>query len=537
MQRRVLTAVAAVLLVCVAACSKCGRDGGGQPAAGAPKSITRQLPKNVEAAVVIPDLSTIGEKVALLQGFKTANFVAQLQNFGSGEALATSFMQAVGVDLRSKEELEKIGVDASRGAGVALLKANAGYVVVAVKDEAKLKAFLKSFAKNRLGASIESSWTDGRAVTTWARSGTTPALGYTMNDGFAFISANASKEQLRAFAEVAEASSLAAEAQLETSLKRLPAQRDLFVYLPARSELARRGSLPGGTIVARLTADALTLNADMPWPNNKETLNVLQSATDDTHFDSLPKDAFAVARFSGDPALVAPYWKHLVGPQIHSAFQNAGVDVNGQILANLKPGVSAAVSVATTIRFDQRPEFDVRRTNPFRFVHLVALAKHKDAAMTDALFARLPEVAPKFGAKMVKESREGKDVLVTSYSQGEGVHLARVNDTVIAASPLPRLDETAAVVARAEQGTGPFSDPAFEGFFKDRGVAVLIDLHRLADSIRNLPGDAWGPGGSFVKAGWMRWLDGLDDLRAITVGLGAKENAIQAEVSLRFQKQ
>lgn len=535
MQRRVVVGFAAVLIVFAAACSKCGKDGA-KPSAGAPKSLTRQLPKNVEAAIVIPDLLSIGDKIKLIQDLKTVNFAAQLQGASSGAELATNFMQAVGVDLRSKEEIEKLGIDASKGAGVAVLKANTGYTVVAVKDEAKLKEFLKNFAKNRLGAAIESSWEDGRKVTTWARSGTTPALGYTMNDGYAFIAANTSKEQLRGFAELAEAASLAAEPQLEASLKRLPEKRDLFVYLPVSSELGRKGTVAGGTVVANLSDEALTLNIDMPWPNNPESLKVLDSATADTHFEMLPKDAFAVARFAGDPALLAPYWPHLVGPNIAAAFKNAGVDINGQILANLKPGISATASVASTIRFDQRPEFDVRRTNPFRFVHLVALGQPKDAEKTKVLFAQLPEIAPKFGAKMVKESREGNDVLVTSYSQGEGVHLSLVKDTLVAASPLPRMDETSAMLSKGEKGPGPFSDATFGDFFKNRGVGVLIDLHRLADSIRNLPGDAWGPGGSFVKAGWMRWLDGMDDLRAITINIAAKENAIQAEVSLRFQK-
>lgn len=536
MNRRVVLGFAAVLIVFAAACSKCGRTPGGT-APAAPKTIVRQLPKDVEAAVVIPDLLAIGEKLKLIQDLKTANFVAQLQGFGSGSELATSFMQAVGVDLRNKEELEKIGVDSSKGAGVALLKENAAYTVVAVKDEAKFKEFLKTFAKNRLGAAIESSWSDAEPkVTTWARSGTTPVLGYVFKDGFAFVAPNTTKERLRAFAALEEAASLAAEPQLDASLKRLPEKRDFIIYAPVTSTLARRGTLAGGTAVGNLSSEALTINVDLPWPNNVEALRVLQSATDETQFDQLPQDAFAVARFSGDPSLMAPFWPHLVGPTISNAFKNAGVDVNAQILSQLKPGISATVSVASTIRFDQRPEFDVRRTNPFRYVHLVALAKPKDAAAAKTLLDKLPEVAPKFGAKMVKELREGSDVLVTSYSQGEGVHLSLVKDTLVAASPVPRMDETVAMVTKGEKGPGPFSDGSFEGFFKNRGAGVLIDLHRLADSIRNLPGDAWGPGGSFVKAGWMRWLDGTDDLRAITVGLAAKDNAVQAEVSLRFLK-
>lgn len=534
MQRRVLLAAALVAFSLVAACSKCGKT---VTPAAAPASITRYLPKQLEAAVVVPDIAALGEKVKLVQDLKTTNFVAQLQGFNSGADLATSFMSSIGVDLRSKEEIQKIGVDPGKGVGVALLQNNEAYSVVAVKDEEKLKAFLKNLAKNRLGAGVENVWEEGGVkVTGWSRAGTTVALGYAVKDGYAFIAANTTAPKIRGYAGITEDQSLAKDATLEQSLSRLPAQRDVFVYSPNGADLAKQGTLAGGTVVANLSADALTLTSDFPWPNTKESLKVLEPVAGAELFDKLPKDAFVVARFGGDPKLLAPFWPHLIGPYIQRAFTESGVNVDEQILQILKPGMVAAVSVASSIRFDQRPEFDVRRTNPFKYVHLTALAQTNDVSKAQALFDKLPEIAPKFGAKMNKEDREGVPALVTSYSQGEGVHLALVKDTVIAGSPLARFDEAIATVSKGEKGPGPFSDPEFEKLFKDRSVAVLIDLHRLADSVRNLPGDAWGPGGSFVKAGWMRWLDGMDDLRAITIALSSKESAVQSQVQLRFVK-
>ncbi|MFL5319386.1 MAG: hypothetical protein ACJ790_06995 [Myxococcaceae bacterium] len=535
MERRLSLLAIAVVCAFFAACSKCGKSP--VTPAAAPAPISRYLPKAVEAAVVVPDVAALGEKIKLLQDLKTANFVAQLQGFTSGTELATSFMQQLGVDLRSREEIEKIGIDPSKGAGVALLPGNEAYSVVAVKDEAKLRTFLKNLAANRLGASVESTWEQGGVkVVTWARSGTTPALGYVVKDGFAFIAPNATAEKIKNWAALTEDQSLSQEPPLTESLKRLPETRDLYVYAPQGSELAKKGTLAGGTIVANLAADGLTLISDFPWPNTQDSLNVLQPANGPNLFDKLPKDAFAVARFGGDPALLAPFLPHLIGPYIEKALKDAGIDANAQILQNLKPGIAVAVSVANTIRFDRQVQLDVRRTNPFTYAHLTALGQVKDAAQAQALFDKLPEIAPKFGAQMEKTTREGVPAVVTHYAQGEGVHFALIKDTVVAGSPLPRFDEAVAMVSKGEKGPGPFSDPSFEGLFKDRSVAVLIDLHRLADSVRNLPGDAWGPGGGFVKAGWMRWLDGMDDLRAITVSVAGKGSAVQAEISLRFSK-
>lgn len=536
MQRRLSLLGLAVVCLFFAACSKCGKSGTETPAAAAAQ-LTRYLPKQVEAAIVIPDVAALGEKVKLVQDLKTTNFVAQLQGFTSGAELASSFMQQLGVDLRSREEIEKIGVDPSKGAAVALLPGNLAYSVVAVKDEAKFKLFLKNLATNRLGAGIENVYEEGGAkVTTWSRVGTSPELGYLLKDGVAFVAPKAGADKLRAWAGIAAEQSLEQEPALTESLKRLPEKRDVFVYSPNGSALAKQGTLSGGTIVANLAADGLTLNADFPWPNTQDSLKVLQPADAANLFDKLPKDAFAVARFAGEPSQLAPFLPHLIGPYIERALTESNIDVNAQILQNLKPGMVAALSVASTIRFDRQPQLDVRRTNPFAYVHLTAIGQAKDAAQAQALLDKLPEIAPKFGAQMEKGTRENTPAILTHYSQGEGVHFALVKDTLVAGSPMPRFDEAIAAVNRTDKGPGPFSDPAFEGLFKDKSFAVLIDLHRLADSVRALPGDAWGPGGSFVKAGWMRWLDGMDDLRAITISVSSKGTAVQSEIALRFVK-
>ena len=42
----------------------------------------------------------------------------------------------------------------------------------------------------------------------------------------------------------------------------------------------------------------------------------------------------------------------------------------------------------------------------------------------------------------------------------------------------------------------------------------------------------WGLGGFAIKETTVRWLDATDDLKAISISVGAKEKAVQAKVQL-----
>ena len=147
----------------------------------------------------------------------------------------------------------------------------------------------------------------------------------------------------------------------------------------------------------------------------------------------------------------------------------------------------------------------------------------------------LPRVAPGLGAKMERSSRAGSAALLTQYAQGEGLHFALSGSTLVAASPVSRLDAALGQVT-AGAGTGPALAPAALAAAEKWPLAIVVDLHRLADTVRALPGDAWGPGGSFVKAGWVRWLDGTDDLSWVMVGACAQPGSMQARLVLGLKQ-
>jgi hypothetical protein len=146
----------------------------------------------------------------------------------------------------------------------------------------------------------------------------------------------------------------------------------------------------------------------------------------------------------------------------------------------------------------------------------------------------MPEVAPKFGARIQPVEKNGRTLFVTRYAQGEGVHFVEAQDgRVVLASPLDRLERT---IARLADGAGPplLADAELREALSADALAAALDLNQLRAEVKALPQDAWGIGGFAIKGSVVRWLDATDDLRAITLGVSRKEKALQAEIALRF---
>jgi hypothetical protein len=510
------------------ACSRCGKSAAGTP------DLARALPRQAEAVLLVPQLGNLGEKMAVLQRLKLASFLAQLQGFSTAEDYLNAVVAQAGVDFRSKDSLRKAGIDPDLGLGVALFHDNHAYSVVGVHDARALEETLGRLARDRLGAgTVIRSEKDGVTLVGFAlREGGPLELGLALKGKLGFIAAGPSAPRLPFYAALEPAASLAEDAVLAASLKRLPADRDAFLHLPGEAPQNRPDLLRGATFTGKLTQDGLVIRADVPWGSAKGALDVLAQKPGPNLFGVVPRDAFAVARFSGEPALLAPFLPYLLGPHVERMLAEAGFDPKAEALDNLRPGAVVALSLSPQVKLSGgMPALDVRRTNPFRFVHLVAAAQVKDAAKGAALMDRLPPVAAKVGATLQPAERAGHKVLLASYAQGEGTHLALSGTTVLLAAPEARLVEALGRVSAPAEGS-PLSDPALMRIFDEKAVAVVVDLRRLAESVKALPADAWGVGGFAMKATTVRWLDATDDLRAVTVGLSAKESAVQGELSL-----
>lgn len=518
-----------VLAVSTLACSKCGGGGGGLAVSGA-VGVERVIPRGAVGAVIVPSLDGLGSKLTLVQGLKVTSFVGQLQGFEDGKQLGDALVGQLGLDVRSHEALEAAGVDGKRAGAVAMLISGFPYLALPVKDEAKFHAALEKLAKQRLGTTLSKDVkSEGSSVTLKAffvKEGEAPRVGYVIAHGFALIANGEGVSKLAALATMAENDSLFGDRQFDAELATLPKNSDLVVYLPNGTPALVHA--PVGSAVASVTLtpseltvlvnatakpNALDLAALTPQPGGKDLLGYL------------PRDAFVVARYQGDPSKLGAATKLAMGPYLRKAFDEAGFDVEAQALAHVLPGVVLSLSLSERPPMDKgMPQLDLRETNPFTYAHLSGAAAAKDKAAVLPALEKVATIAPKFGATMELRTRaDGQQAMITSYSQGEGVHFAPKDDLVFFASPIQRLD---ALVKSDGKGGSPVTP------LGDEALSVAIDLSRLSASVRALPESSWGLGGFAIKATTVRWLDATDDLKGISISLGAKEQRVQAKVRL-----
>jgi hypothetical protein len=515
--------LAALALALVSGCSKCGKSS----AEAVP--VERMLPKGGVAVVVVPSVEALGKKLIILQELKVTAFAAPLRGFSDAKAFSDALVGELGIDLRSSEALERAGIDARRGLGAAVLITGDSYLVLPVKDPAKLHSTLESLASRRLGAgaSGESKVGELTLKTFSPQQGQPPRLGYVLARGYALVATGDAIGQLAGLASLPESDALSSDAQLQAAQARLPGARDLLAWLPPGSPLLSRVPVTSALVIAGLSPTGLSVAVDAPWRGDAALLAALEPKPGPDLLGLLPRDAFLVVRFSGEPQRLAPFADQLLGPYLSRAFRDAGFDWKAEVLEKVRPGAVASLSLAERPPMDRGlPTFDLRKTNPFTYAHLSGAATLTATDGAWATFEQVAKLAPRFGAQMQKAEREGTQVLLTTYAQGEGVHLAVRGDRVLFASPVQRLD---ALVKANGAGGSPVAG------LGDDALAVAVDLTRLSQSVRALPESAWGIGGFAIKATTVRWLDATDDLKAVTLGLRAKDRSVQARLELALE--
>ena len=512
--------LALFLVIFAIGCGKCGHS-----STATSTGVERVLPRGAVGVVVVPSLAAAGQKLRILEALKVTAFAAQLKGFDDGKAFADALVSELGVDVRSAEALEKAGVDGSRAAAVAVLVTGHAYLALPVKNENKLHATLQALALQRLGATTMSEQKFGDLAVKTFSSAMLPKLGYVVAQGYALITDGAGIQKLPGIAAMTEADSLSADKAYATGVEKLPKDRDVVVYLPLGTPALAQAPFTSATGSISLTPAGLTVTANATWKGDPAQLDALQPRESKSLLGYLPNDAFLVARYSGDPAKLGPWTHQFLGTYLNRAFDEGGFDLKAQVLDQLQPGVVASLSLSEQPPMDKgMPTLDLRQTNPFTWVHLSGVASSRTPAAVLPAMEKIAALAPKFGAQMsLRERPDGQKAMITTYAQGEGVHLAPKGELVFFASPVQRLD---ALVKSDGKGA------AWVEGLGDEAVAVAIDLTKLAASVRALPESAWGLGGFAIKATTVRWLDATDDLKRVTISVGAKEKVVQAKVVL-----
>jgi len=519
-----------LLLLAVGACARCGK-----PEASGDSALTH-VPAEAEVVAWVPELGVLSERLMSLKQLELLDFVAPLLRARDGETLLNGLLVQAGVDARSREGLTQAGLDPDGDLAIALLGRRATLLVLPVGDAKVFEATMARVADQLFGASeVARGEEGGLSLVRFTRTGgTEPLLTYARVGRHAVLANGADPAQLVAWAGVKGSSTMQASTAFTASRERLSGKPVAWVFARGCGRWVPQGTVEGATVALDLDLEALTARLDVPWPDARTGLGALvPGKTPDPKLGLLPASAFAVVQSSGDLSKLGELWPWLTGQRVARAAESVGLDVQKEILGNLKPGAVMSLSLSEGARMDAVPSLSPR-LNPFSWTRMVAIADVSDAAMARQTLAKLPPLAPRLAFRMTPADWDGVPVWLSSWTGGEGVHLALVKNRLVAAAPESALRDAVAAVSKDRTG-GPPVDKRFAPLFEGHAIAGVVDLHRLAASVRELPPQAWGIGGFALKPTTVRWLDALAELRAVTFTVDAKGQAVQAQVSLVLQ--
>ncbi|MBX7114538.1 MAG: hypothetical protein K1X64_09460 [Myxococcaceae bacterium] len=518
---------ALTLMVWAVACDKCAPT---SKVTG--KGIAQRLPKTVRAAVMVSDLTALGEGVKVLEGLKAAGFVAQLRGFNDGKAWGDALVAELGVDIRDPKAVEEAGIDAQRGVAAAVLADQSPVAVLAVKDEQKLYAFVRKVAITRLRTEKhEEKKLEGNTLHTFGFHGGPAQLQLLFHDGYAYVAADAESTRVLALSKLTKEEALDGDASYTASMKRLPQGQQVVVYVPQPALWRQMTPFSHAAVGLSLTGKGLALASDATWLGDASLLGVLTRKASPKATASIPRDAFFVASLAGDVNGLSSVSEVLFGPRFMAALAQGGLDFKKEILGNAAPGFWLAFSLAPKPKLaDGMPSLDVRQTNPFNYVHLSGAAQANDAAALQATLEKVASMGPQLGAQIVKRERAGKPFYFTTYGQGEGVHFAAREQQFYFGSPVARLE----ALLDGSKPAGESLDAATQKLFEERGVAMVLDIKKLTTRIRELPDDAWGIGGFRIRQATERWLNAISDLGALQLTFDGKDGAVQSQMRLTF---
>ena len=322
----------------------------------------------------------------------------------------------------------------------------------------------------------------------------------------------------------------------ESSRARLAGTPVAWAFGRGGGRFIHQGTVSGATLALQLETKALTVRADVPWPERAAMLGSLVATKDaPVLLGRLPPSAFAVLRYTGDAAALGDFWTWLVGARVTRAMQQAGVDVKQEILGQPEAG-TGGLALAGAHRPDDRPARAGRAAHQSLLLRaLHPRRRHARSGADRPVSSRSSRRSRRAWARAPTSAElAGQKVWLTRYAAGRGGARGaggQLRDPGLSRALAGRLPSPG---CRESPGTSPLAaelQPVLEG----HALAVVVDLHALAAEVRALPEEAWGIGGFALKPTTVRWLDALKELRAVTATLDARDQALQADVTLRLK--
>jgi len=492
--------------------------------------IERVVPNAAVAVALTHSLEKTGQKLKIVQALKVVGFAAQLQGFDTGQALADGLISQLGIDIRSSDSMNAAGIDGSRGAAVMLLFSENPVFALPVSDEQKFRATMTKLAAQRLGAAVVMDKKAGAVTVTGflRKDGEKPRLAYVLTQTYALVVDEKGLGDLAALASLPESDSLQADRDYLTPLAEAKSrENDLIIWFPSGSPALMLGPVVNLFATATLTPAGLEVDAVSKWKDDGSHFAAFVPQKGEDNLGYLPRDAFLIGRFNGDASKLGPWTRGFLGKPLAKVLSDSGFDVQTQVYDQVKPGAAFSLSLSEAPPLGAgMPDLDIRRTNPFAYAQLAGVARVKSPDAVVPAFEKLAAVGPKFGAQMELRTREdGQKALITTWSQGEGVHFSPKGEFVFFGSPIGRLQELV-------KSDGTAGSP-IEGL-PDDAFSLVVDVTKLSASLRALPDSTWGVGGFAMKTAAVRWLDAADDLKQVRYSMGVRENRAHFHVSLKL---
>ncbi len=506
--------------------------GGGHlgPKPARPIVVERVVPHAAVAVALTHSLEKTGAKLKLVEALKVVGFAAQLQGFATGKEFADGLISQLGVDIRSADSMSAAGIDGSRGAAVMLLFSEHTVFALPVSDEQKFRATMTKLAAARLGARVVMDKKAGNVTVTGflVKDGEKPKLAYVLTQTYALVVDESGLGDIAALASLPESDSLQEDRDYLAPLGEAKTrENDLIIWFPSGSPALMLGPVVNLFATATLAPTGLELDAVGKWKDDGAHFAAFVPQKGDDNLGYLPRDAFLIGRFNGDASKLGPWTRGVLGKQMARALSDSGFDLQTQVYDQLKPGAAFSLSLSEAPPLGAgMPDLDIRRTNPFAYAQLAGVARVKSPEAVVPAFEKLLPIAPKFGATMELRTREdGQKALITTWSQGEGVHFSPKGELVFFGSPIGRLQE----LVKSEGTAGA----PIEGL-PDDAFSFVLDVSKLSSSLRALPDSTWGVGGFAMKTAATRWLEAADDLKQVSYSMGVRDNRAHFHVSLKL---
>jgi len=183
------------------------------------------------------------------------------------------------------------------------------------------------------------------------------------------------------------------------------------------------------------------------------------------------------------------------------------------------------------------PALDLRRTNPFVYLHAEVRAGLTDPAKARAVLPEVAEaLAPVLHAEISRAEVEGVEVFTIRYHLGEGMSFGIIGDSLVAtggegafAAAVLRAKEKAAGFSKAQAGA-----PFLPSLRSKGSASAVLQIDRLLVDLGEVDAErlGGGPGGMAAALAFRKLGGTLVEFDHLALRFDAARSAIEAQLSI-----